>query len=200
MKKTGAERALASLLAKGTVTKKEYGKINIFLLSQSTIQLPDEAEKQNVDNEIKDLNAQVQALDDQINQLNMHVAELRSVRTLSEAIAENNKLEEEIAVKEEKLSKLGDSSNLLTKEEKLEVETSYFKYLSAWKQRKKIVKNIADIICESSGMKTKEFFSEVEIELDEDANCNLNDFPDIQDPCKNGKNGAVRPKKKQKTN
>lgn len=198
VKKAGAERALASLLAKGTVTKKEYGKINIFLLAQSTILLPDTAEMETVDAEVKDLTAKIHSLDEELAGLNSHVAELQSVRTLSEAIEENKKIDAEIAAKEAKLAMLGDGSALLTKEQKFEVESAYYQLLTAWKKRKKIVKNISDVIGESSGMKTQDFYEEVGVELDEDSHCTMEDFPDIPDPSKPARKEMKRSAKRQK--
>ena len=62
VKKTGTERALASLVSKGSVTQKTYGKIHIFIIAQDKLELPDPEESQRVDAEIKSLTAEAGGL------------------------------------------------------------------------------------------------------------------------------------------
>lgn len=182
VKKAGTERALAALVSKGTVAKKEFGKVNVFILAQSQLQLPDPEEQKTVDNEIASLSGQAAELDDTLNGLRGKISELKTTLSVDEAREEIARLDEVIVGKEAKLAKLGDGSALLTKEEKMDVEIAYFKLLSAWKKRKKMVKSIADIIGENSGMKPSTFYDEVGVEVDEDVNVSMADFPDVQNP------------------
>lgn len=198
VKKTGAERALASLVAQGHVHKKEYGKSNIFILSQDKLELPDVEETAALDEEVKQLTAQTAELDEVIGGLRARMAQLGITLSLDEANAELERLTVVAAEKEGKLARLGDGSSLLTKEDKLKVETKYFAMLSAWKTRKKLVKNIADTIGESSGMKPAEFYEKVGVEVDEDVGVNIADYPQIDNPAKRKRQGGPG-KKRQKT-
>jgi hypothetical protein len=184
VKKTGAERALASLVAKGIVSKKEYGKMSIFILAQDKLELPDQDAMNLVDSEIKDLTCRIKVLDENISISRDQVGRLQSIRTLDEARDELERLETEISKKEMKLSKLGDGSNLIGEDEKLILEIAYFSVLSAWKKRKNMVRNVADVIGESSGMKKAAFYAEIGIETDEDVNVDISSFPDIPNPSK----------------
>jgi cell division septum initiation protein DivIVA len=193
VKKAAADRSLASLVAKGIVNKKEYGKINIFILTQDKLDLPDPEEVVRVDAAIKELIEQISEYGSALDDLRGQVGQLQTVRTVQEAKDEVARLNENIASKEAKLEKLGDGSNLLSKEDKAKVELQYFKFLSAWKKRKRMARNIADTVGESSGMKATEFFEKIGVETDEEMNSNITDFPDIQNPLKKS---SVRPTKK----
>lgn len=184
VKKAGTERSLAALVSKGTVTKKEFGKVNLFILAQSQLELPDPEQQKAVDEDIADLSARLSELNDSLSELRGKVAQLNSTLSAEEAREEIQRLDAVVEAKESKLAKLGDGSSLLTKEEKMKVEFAYFTLLSAWKKRKKMAKNIADIIGESSGMKPRAFYDEVGVETDEEVNVNMVDFPDIQNPKK----------------
>lgn len=184
VKKTATERALASLVQKGTVSKKEYGKVKLFILAQDKLELPDPDEISRVEDEVKFLTAKLCTLDENVAMLKAKAAHLSSQLTLNEAIQKFHDLDSEVAKKEEKLKTLGDGTKLMTKEGKAEVERSYFRSRTAWKKQKRIVKNIIDQIGEASGKKAAELYEEIGIDTDESAKVELNSFPDIANPDK----------------
>lgn len=184
VKKTGAERALASLVSQGVIHKKEYGKSNIFIIAQDKLELPDAEETAALDEEVKQLTARTAELDEALGALRSRVAQLGATLSLEEAKTELERLTYVAKEKEEKLERLGDGSALLSKEDKLRVETKYFAMLSAWKARKKMVKNIADTIGESSGMKPAELYEKFGVEVDEEVGVNIADYPQIDNPAK----------------
>lgn len=198
VKKTGAERALASLVAQGVIQKKEYGKSNIFIISQDKLDLPDAEATAALDEEVKQLTARTTELDEVIGGLRSRVAQLGVTLSLDEAKEELERVTGVAKKNEEKLERLGDGSSLLSKEDKLRVETKYFAMLSAWKTRKKMVKNIADTIGESSGMKPAEFYEEVGVEVDEEQDVNIANYPQIDNPAKRKRQGGPGAKR-QKT-
>lgn len=198
MKKTATDRALASLVSKGLLHKKEYGKANIFIVSQEGIDLPDADAAAAVDDETRALIARSAELDDTIGRLRGRSAHLGATLSLDEARAKIARLDAIVVKREAKTAELGDGSKLMTSEEKAEVEKAYFVYLSAWKKRKRMVKNIADAIGEGSGMKPSEFYEKVGVEDDNAAGVSLDDFPHIDDPAKVKKAAGRRPFKKQK--
>lgn len=196
VKKTAIERALAALVAQGTVSKKEYGKSSVFMLAQDKLELPNPEEMKQVDEDIKNRASKLQELDSQLEELRTEEKSLRNVRTLEETKQELSRLQTDIEQKETKLSKLGDGSQLMTKEEKMQVETKYFALHSAWKKRKRMVKSIADIIGESSGMKPKDFYVEVGIETDEEVSADFSTYLELRNPAKQSRLGAPRPPKR----
>lgn len=198
VKKAATDRALASLVSKGLIHKKEYGKANIFIVSQEGIDLPDADAAAAVDEETRALTARSADLDDSIAGLRGRSAQLGATLSLDEARAEVGRLDAIVAKREAKTAELGDASKLMTSEEKAEVEKAYFVYLSAWKKRKRMVKNVADAIGESSGMKPSQFYEKVGVEDDDAAGVSLDHFPQIDDPTKVKKAAGRRPVKKQK--
>lgn len=197
VKKTAVERSLASLVAKGTVRKKEYGKTKLFLLSQKNIELPDEEETKAIEDELKTLTAELQSVTAEVADFRSQEAALRAKLTVDEATKQCEDLEKEMEEKQAKLALLGDPSKLPTKEDKLEVEKEYFRMRMAWKKRKRIVKNIVDQVSEAMNKKPKELAEMIGIETDEEVKVDIADFPEIADPTK-AKLSARRPVKRQR--
>lgn len=197
VKKSGVERSLASLVQKGIVTKKEYGKTKLFLRSQSDIELPDEETIREEEEEVKSLQTRISEVEASLAEARVKESAMRSQLTVDEARAQCEALEEKVEEKRGKLEKLGDPSLLPTKEDKLKVEMEYFRFRTAWKKRKRIVKNIADTISEAMMKKPKELFEMIGIETDEDMKVNIADYPEISDPSKRTAS-VQRPSKRQR--
>lgn len=184
VKKTAVERSLASLVEQGIVTKKEYGKAKIFILAQDKIQLPDPDEVKELDDEIKSLATDLQQAEDRVAAQRAHLASLKAEYTLEGARERSEQLEKDIKQKEEKRALLGDGSKLMSKEDKLKLEQTYYNTKTMWKKYKRIVKDIAGHIGEATGKKDKELFEEMDVDTDEAVNVKISDFPDIQNPSK----------------
>lgn len=184
MKKTAVERSLASLVEKGTVSKKEYGKAKIFILAQDKIELPDPDEVKRLDEEIKTLTKDLSQATERVSAHQSKLNALRKEYTLEAARERDAQLVEELATKEAKRENLGDPSKLTSKEDKLKLEQSYYDVKSLWKKYKRIVTDIVNQIGEATGKKNSELFEDMAVETDESVNVKISDFPDIQNPSK----------------
>lgn len=184
VKKTAVERSLASLVEKGTVSKKEYGKAKIFILAQDKIELPDPEEVKQLDEEIKSLTDDLSQATERVNAHRTKLSALKKEYTLEEAKARNAQLAAELTEKDAKRNALGDGSKLTSKEDKLKLEQNYYDTKLLWKRYKRIVKDIAGHIGEATGKKNSELFEDMAVETDESVNIKISDFPDIQNPSK----------------
>lgn len=191
IKKTAAERSLASLVEKKLVTKKEYGKAKIFIAAQELINIPSQEEVDELDAEIKKLQEELSSVSGQVDELSKNANRLRSELTLEEAKEKAAELNEAIEAKEKKIRSLGDGSTLMSKEDKQKLELSYYHARSLWKKYRRIVTDITDAVGEASGKKRSELFEELAIESDEAANVKLGDFPEIANPAKRQKPSPV---------
>lgn len=197
VKKSGVERSLASLVQKGVVTKKEYGKTKLFIQAQADIELPDEETTRAEEEEIKSLQKSIADIGSELSEARAKEVDMRSQLTMDEAREQCEGLEKEVERKSEKLNALGDPSELPTKEDKLKVEVEYYRMRMAWKKRKRVVKNIVDTISEAMQKKPKELIDMIGIEADEEVGVNIADFPEIPDPSK-APRGAGRAVKRQR--
>lgn len=192
VKKTAVERSLASLVEKGLVKKKEYGKAKIFILAQDKIELPDPEEVTRLDEELKSMLAEVSDLTERNDNLQSTVNMLKSQYTLEQAKVQDEKLTNVLAEKDAKRADLGDGSKLMTTEDKLKLEKDYYNVRALWKKYKRIVTDIVNQIGEATGKKNSELFEDMGIETDESVNIKISDFPDIQNPLKANRFGNTK--------
>lgn len=182
VKKTAVERALATLVEKGQVNKKEYGKAKVFLLAQDKLELPNAEDIASLDQQLLDLNGELEQQNQRIASKREKVFSLKSQYTLEDAKKRIEFLESEVTLKTSKRSKLGDGSMLFSKEDKLAIDKSYYDLRLLWKKYRGLVNSILDQISEGTGKKKGELNEEIGIETDEDANVDLNDFAEIANP------------------
>lgn len=182
VKKTAVERALATLVEKGQVNKKEYGKAKVFLLAQDSLELPNAEDIATLDKQILDLNGELEQYNQRILSKREQVSTLKSQYTLVDAKKRINFLESEVASKTSKRSKLGDGSTLFSKEDKLAIDKAYYDLRLLWKKYRGLVTTILDQISEGTGKRKGELHEEIGVETDEGVSVNLNDFAEIANP------------------
>lgn len=184
VKKTAVERSLASLVSKGTITKKEYGKAKIFIVSQVSFVPPDADELRHLDEQLADTTARLATLQERVGEMEAVLADLKQQLTFAEATARSELLADEMRAKEAKLDTLGDGSTLVTKEEKVRWEMEYYKVRNLWKKYKSLITDITDQISEATGQKPSELHEQMGIETDESVDIQISHFPDIRNPLK----------------
>jgi len=187
IKKAAVERALASCLAAETVVAKEYGKAKVYMCSQSGIELPSPEEMAEMDANISTLGARLKELDaeaQEIMALNQALKVELTEEQAAEKVAENEKL---IAIMQEKLEKLGDGSNLISREEMEKIELKLFKAKAEWKKRKRLANDVVDQISEGMNKKPKLLAQEIGLELDEEIGVSIDNLPAASDPTKKRK-------------
>ena len=93
---------------------------------------------------------------------------MQSQPTNAEAEKQIQELETTVSSMEERLHKLSNEQNLVTKEEKDSIAKNHEIAVKEWRKRKRMCTNVIDAILESYPKSKKEFFEEVGIETDED--------------------------------
>lgn len=184
VKKTAVERSLATLVEKGDVNKKEYGKAKIFLLAQDKLKLPDSQDAAATDVDLRTLTETLSETEGRLGTLRDRTAYLKGQLTLEEVTQRLNKLEDQLVSKSAKRERLGDGSSLMSKEEKANGDKRYYDIRQLWKKYKRLVKEVLDQISEATGKKISELNEDIGIETDEDVNVKFTDFPDIPNPLK----------------
>lgn len=184
VKKAAVERSLAMLVEKGKVSKKEYGKAKIFIVRQDKIDMPDDDDMVKLDAEIKTLTSHLTDAAARTEKMQGELVLLNKEYTLEEARKRNEELTNELDKKEEKREALGDGSELVSKDDKLKMDHTYYNVRSLWKKYKRIVTDIANQIGEATGKKNAELYEEMGIETDKAVNVDISDFPEIQNPLK----------------
>ena len=100
---------------------------------------------------------------------------MQSQPTNAEAEKQIAELEVIVSNMEERLHKLSNEQNLVTKEEKQAISKNHEIAIKEWRKRKRMCSNVIDAILESYPKSKKEFFEEVGIETDEDLGVKIPD-------------------------
>lgn len=126
LKKTGIEKALAVLLNKDIIIKKEYGKAKIFLINQGNFEAVDLEGMKDLDGEIKEVEGKVELLRGEIEVVEGEVRGLRGELRLEEARERVRELEKEVGVVEGKLEKVR-GGKVVSKEDMDGIKTKFGK-------------------------------------------------------------------------
>lgn len=199
IKKSGVERSLTALVEAGEVTRKEFGKTKLYLQCQAKITLPDEETAAREEAEVEELSKKAAELDVEIGALRTRENTLMNTLTLKEATDLLGALTQDVAEKRAQLETLGNPDQLPTEDDKRKVQVDYHRMRTAWKKRKKIVKNIVDTISEAMNKKPIDVAEMMGIETDKEVGADLAAFEEIADPSKTKKKGAKPPAKRRRT-
>ena len=111
----------------------------------------------------------------ELKQAEAKLKELQSQPTNAEAESQIAELESMVCNMEERLYKLSNEQNLVTKEEKESISKNHELAIKEWRKRKRMCTNVIDAILESYPKSKKDFFEEVGIETDEDMGVKIPD-------------------------
>uniref|UniRef100_A0A2P2ISJ3 Homologous-pairing protein 2 homolog n=1 Tax=Rhizophora mucronata TaxID=61149 RepID=A0A2P2ISJ3_RHIMU len=189
LKKAAIQKALDNLADNGKISFKEYGKQKIYLARQDQFHIPNSEEL----NQMKEDNAKLQQqLVDQkraIGEVEGEIKSLQSNMTLEQICDKEAKLKKEVKEMENRLVKLREGVTLVRPEERQAVEKMYSEKISRWRSRKRMFKDLWDVITENSSKDLKEFKEELGIEYDEDVGVSLLYFSELlQHGKKRGRN------------
>lgn len=169
MKKSQADKALASLAGQGQIVCKEFGKTKIYFATQEDrVTLSDEEMKEKV-SRIEALKKDVAGMAEAVGALQQEYRKLKSSKTLGEMEDEYAALQREAEELDGKLAVLrnGEVEQISPAEIK-GVEKSIESCLTAWKSRKRIFKNVWDTVSENLNGNQKDLFESIGIEEDEE--------------------------------
>ena len=176
---TQVQKSLDELADKGLLTRKDNKKQRVYWVTQQVgaaaessadassgkeqktpAQLEEEAKQ------LKEQVAQVQSKADALVAENKKLAAQPGDEEAAEMIA---RLTEETSRMREKLEGLRASTTLVSKEELQKADTRYNTMKKAWKARKRMCRDICDMMGESSGKSFAQLAEEMGLETDEDA-------------------------------
>ncbi|KAF0552904.1 putative hop2 protein [Gigaspora margarita] len=163
-----AQKVLTSLVDKGEVVCKPYGKQSVYVISQEQFESPSPDELNNMDVEIEDLKKEVNDYKERNKQLQSALSGLTNSLT-NEQIEEKLKtLAEKNNRNEERLQELKSGTKSVSVEDKNRIEALYAKNRKLWRQRKRMFDEILAQIADATEKKTRELTEDLGIETDPD--------------------------------
>ncbi|KAJ7954079.1 homologous-pairing protein 2-like [Quillaja saponaria] len=179
LKKAAIQKALDNLADSGRISFKEYGKQKIYIARQDQFDIPNNEELNQMKEEKAKLQQQLEEEKKAIIEVEGEIRTLQSNLTLEQIYQRESKLRTEVDELENKLAKLRGGVTLVRPGDRKVVEEMFSEKLSLWRKRKRMFKDIWDVITENSPKDPKEFKEELGIEYDEDAGASLQSFSDL---------------------
>lgn len=179
IKKAAAQKALDQLAESGEILAKEYGKQKIYLARQDQFQIPNSQELQELNANNEKLRKDLQSEKAALSGLEADLRILESNLTLEQIREKEQKLNLDIEKAEAKLDNLKQGIVLVNADEREKVQEAFVAKLSEWRKRKKMFKELWDLITESLPKDLKEFKEELGVEYDEDVQVNLQDYSNL---------------------
>ncbi|KAL3697341.1 hypothetical protein R1sor_011417 [Riccia sorocarpa] len=176
IKKASVEKILASLGDNGLISFKEYGKQRIYLARQDQFEIPNAEELDRMRKDNERLQQEINSAKTANSELEAELRSVQSNLTDSQIKQETEKLNSEIPVLETKLSVLKSGATLVTPEDREKIEKAYTLKTNLWRKRKRMFKDLWDMITEAMPNNLKEFREELGIETDEDAGVKIDDY------------------------
>ncbi|KAI5079810.1 hypothetical protein GOP47_0005289 [Adiantum capillus-veneris] len=179
IKKAAVQKVLDSLADSGQVSAKEYGKQKIYLARQDQFEIPSPQELQELNENNEKLRKEHESEKVALSSLEAELRMLESNLTLEQIRAKEQKLRLDMENAESKLETLKQGVILVSAEEREKVQGAFSTKMSEWRKRKKMFKELWDLITESLPRDLKEFKEELGIEYDEDLQVNLQDYSSL---------------------
>ncbi|GMY18335.1 Homologous-pairing protein 2 [Fagus crenata] len=179
LKKAAIQKALDNLADNGRISFKEYGKQKIYLARQDQFDIPNNEELNQMKEDNTKLQQQLQEQKRAISEAEGEIRSLQSNLTLEQIRDKDAKLRMEVKEMEDRLDKLRGGVTLVSPDERKAVQEMYLEKLSQWRRRKRMFKDLWDVITENSSKDLKEFKEELGIEYDEDVGVSLQSYSDL---------------------
>ncbi|XP_031492985.1 homologous-pairing protein 2 homolog isoform X2 [Nymphaea colorata] len=157
LKKTAVQKALDSLADSGQISFKEYGKQKIYLARQDRFDILNNEELDRMKKENGKLQEELEQQKKAETEIEAEIRVLQSNLTLEEIYAKEAKLKAEVGQMEAKLSKLREGTSLVNPEDKKKVEATYVESINLWRKRKRIFKDLWNMLTENMPKDLKEF-------------------------------------------
>ncbi|GMH39647.1 hypothetical protein BSKO_07545 [Bryopsis sp. KO-2023] len=167
IKKTQVQKTLDSLSEAGKIRVKEFGKTKIYLAVQEGLVVLTKEEKDsqraNLEKQKQESKVNAEALLKLESELNA----LRTTLTMDEIDAQLTAHKAKIQTLERKVQSLKETATLVTDEEKEKVQKDLDNFLSQWRKRKGVFKEIWSTMSDGLDRKTSEVFEEIGVDTDE---------------------------------
>ncbi|XP_030757058.1 homologous-pairing protein 2 homolog isoform X1 [Sitophilus oryzae] len=167
--KSAIQKALDNLVENGQVKEKLYGKQKVYFVSQETKKSNAEIseELKMLDRKINEISLDLKEKKQKIKILQAEIGMNAETLTLPQAIMKKSDLKNEICYFNNSLEEF-DGEEMVSDDEKKEVMVSFNKSLETYKKRKRLCKDILDIILENYPKSKKNLMEDIGIETDED--------------------------------
>ncbi|CAM6117326.1 unnamed protein product [Calypogeia fissa] len=175
IRKATVQKVLDTFSDNGTISFKDFGKQKIYLAKQDQFTVPSSEELEQMTKENARVQNELAAKKASVNELETELRSMATHLTDSQIAERTQKLTDEIATIEAKLSKLREGTVLVTPEEKKSVEESFNLKLGLWRKRKRMFKELWDMMTEAIPENFKQFREELGIETDEEVGIRLED-------------------------
>ncbi|RWR74978.1 pairing protein 2 [Cinnamomum micranthum f. kanehirae] len=189
LKKTAVQKALDTLSDSGQISFKEYGKQKIYLARQDQFNIPNSEELDRMKKENSKLQEELVDQKRAIAEVQAEIRALQTNLTLEQIREKEAKLKTEVRELEEKLSKLRQGTTLVNPEDRKAVEDACSEKISQWRKRKRIFKDLWDMITENMPRDLKDFKEELGIEYDEEVGVNLQSCSELMPAGRKRKRG-----------
>ena len=171
-----ATKILDKLTETGELTCKENGKAKVYLLNQGNHEVLDKDEMEHIDAEIKDFNATVFELREEVRILSAYRDRSQKSLTNDQMDERIEYLEKDVARKADKLEQLSGFTQLVTPDENKLVQADMDKFLKMWRQRKKWATEMAGMVSEGTGKKLAEVLEDFGCETDQEAGIDISNM------------------------
>eukprot|EP00906_Rhabdomonas_costata_P034698 RCo048807 len=182
IKKAAAEKALATLAEVGKLTCKELKKQKLFMAKQDEVQVLDTGKMDALKTQAQSLGEELAELEKENRNSLQAVQHLESQMTDQELDVAISAMLKSIAEKKKRLDTLKAGSQLVDPAERATAENLYERARQQWKKRKRIAREMVDIICGET-RSPQEVMQELGIETDEEAKITLEET-EVQVPSK----------------
>ncbi|KNE63512.1 hypothetical protein AMAG_08634 [Allomyces macrogynus ATCC 38327] len=195
--KTIVSKTLAALADRGEITCKTFGKSSIYfpLQNDDDAESPDDLSK--MDQEITDLSGKADELKAAIASMSKELASLNASLPTTDLAVQVAILTDANDVAESRLTSLrraaeGDGEPLVTAADRAAAMTRHATMRKAWVKRRRMFKDMWDLITENVPRKPAELMDELGIETDEMVGVELASIPEVVPPAAEGRKGKGR--------
>eukprot|EP01117_Protostelium_nocturnum_P005947 TRINITY_DN2140_c0_g1_i1.p1 TRINITY_DN2140_c0_g1~~TRINITY_DN2140_c0_g1_i1.p1 ORF type:complete len:253 (+),score=116.37 TRINITY_DN2140_c0_g1_i1:107-760(+) len=165
--KNAVAKFLDALAKSKKLVAKEFGKAMIYWPVQSDEVIP-ASKLADMDKNIETVKMEANQLADEVKALASEVKLLSSLPSNEEADDRIAKAEQENEDLKERLASIAGGTTVVSPQERKKIEKEYDLSKQMWKKRKRMTKEISDVLEEKTGKKYKEIKEDLGLEDDED--------------------------------
>ncbi|KAA0191698.1 ous-pairing protein 2, partial [Fasciolopsis buskii] len=161
-------KAVDELVAEGSLKEKLYGKQKVFVFDQSKLPAFDEDELKSLENEVSQLSRQLEEEQQLVKSLDSELRRVSSGLTKAEALAELERIDQELQSTQSEVSKLRQRGPRITEDQLNTAIQARDRFVVEWRKRKRMAMDIIDAIAEGYPKSKKQLIIDIGIETDED--------------------------------
>ena len=179
VKLNDAIKIMDELSDSGVLISKINGKQKIYWPNQDKVEGFSQDATRDLESKRKDLKSEVDTLKEQHDKVEKENKRLKG-QLSNEVIEEQlKKFKAEVSELEKRYNNIKDNKVVIDPKKKDQLLKKATEYQTQWKKRKRLAKDIADMMTEASGMKISKFYEKLGIETDEDVGFTIDKLIDF---------------------